>query len=534
MFAADISAVSLITVYVSANVLMVASAALLVTLRALNGILPRPLSFRHLLRLGRILVIGAAILPVCALLQEGGRLAPLKAQVWAAPSMRPGPDALVNDARIDFGVRAEHALLPMNLITAAVATLFAGGLSLTLLSLLGEARALSRAIRDAVVLRRIGSIRILISDTEQVPFAAWTPWRAYVVLPANLLLHPADMRLALRHEVQHHRQGDTRYVYALLLWCALFGANPAVHWLARQLLELQELACDEALARRPSHCAQGYCACLLRIAETALQTRQLQLRSFMASWRASALRRRVEAVVRRPVRQLPAPIAVAVSVATLVVLGAISTVIATPVQDRRLSRSDARQLVAATPGAAAWGLQINAAVLRQLNLLLGTPDGRQFLRSSLERMRAYEPDVLTELKRYGLPMELRAVPLVESGYRNLPARRDTGAGLWMFIGPTARHYGLEVSTERDERLDVAAETGAAMRMFADLRQRLHSWPLVLMAYNSGTARVEAGMRTLHTRDAWLLYQGGFGNEPDYLARTTAMMLIVAHPELLAQ
>lgn len=175
---------------------------------------------------------------------------------------------------------------------------------------------------------------------------------------------------------------------------------------------------------------------------------------------------------------------------------------------------------------------MNDAVLRQLNLLLGTPDGREFLSASIARMHSYEPDVLRQLKSFGLPAELRVVPFTESGYQNLPARRGRGAGMWMFVGPTARRYGLAVSGQRDERLDVAAETGAAMRMFSDLRRRFRSWPLALMAYNSGSTQVEAAVHATHTRDAWALYRAGYGNDPDYLARTAALMLILAHPRLL--
>jgi soluble lytic murein transglycosylase-like protein len=71
-----------------------------------------------------------------------------------------------------------------------------------------------------------------------------------------------------------------------------------------------------------------------------------------------------------------------------------------------------------------------------------------------------------------------------------------------------------------------------MHMFSDLQRRFGSWPLALMAYNSGVTRVEAGMNATHTRDAWSLYHAGYGNDPDYLARTTAVMLILAHPQLL--
>src|SRR6185437_8774813 len=270
MSAGSLSPLPLVSWYVYANLLLAAAAGLLAGIRALNGTLSRPLSFRHLLLLGRILAITAIILPILAMWHGGSELSPLKAQVWAAPSMHSTPGAISNGARIELGVNTERTLVAVNTITAVISALFAAGLLLTLVPLSGEARATSRAIRQAVVLRSIRSIRILISDTEQVPFAAWIPGRAYIVLPAALLLRPTDLRIALAHEGQHHRQLDTLCVHAVLLGRALFGANPAVHWLVRQLFELQEFACDEALARHPSHCADAYCACLLRVAEVAL------------------------------------------------------------------------------------------------------------------------------------------------------------------------------------------------------------------------------------------------------------------------
>jgi beta-lactamase regulating signal transducer with metallopeptidase domain len=524
------AAIAIVSFYVYANVLIVAAATLLAVLRALNGCLPRPVTYGHLLAIGRLLAVTSVLLPLLAMGRGAAELTPLKAQVWAAPSMHAAMAAA--DARIDVAVEAQHASLPVSAAAAMALVLFAAGLVVTVVPLLHELAATRRAIRAAHVLRRIGSVCILVSDHEQVPFAAWIPGRSYIVLPAALLLRPGDVRLALQHEGRHHRQGDSRFLYAALLGRMLFGINPATHWLSRQLLELQEFACDEALARRADHCAHSYCACLVRVAEAALSTRGNQLRSFMATWSAGVLRRRVEAACRRPIRTAQWPAAAAVGVAATAILAALSALIAAPVQDRRLSRTDAEQLIAATPGSSMWGLQVNDAVLRQLNLLLGTPDGRRFLDSSVARMHRYEPEVLRQLGRYGLPSQLRVVPFTESGYQNLPARTGRGAGMWMFVAPTARRYGLAVSAQRDERLDVAAETGAAMRMFSDLRRRFGNWPLALMAYNAGSAQVDAAMHATRTRDAWALYRAGYGNDPDYLARTTALMLILAHPRLL--
>jgi membrane-bound lytic murein transglycosylase D len=528
----EMSGPTIASLYLCANLLLVAAAASLAAIRALSAVLPRPLTYRHLLLIGRALAIAALLLPALATWRGGSNLSPLRAQVWSAPSMQAATDAMPDAARIELGVDSRHASLPLNAAAAATVVLVAIGLFIALRPLVSEARATVHSVRDAHVLRRIGQVRVLVSDHEHVPFGVWIPWRSFIVLPAALLVRPSDLRLALRHEAQHHRQRDTRYVYAVLLGRALFGLNHAAHWLARQLFELQEFACDEALSRREGHCARAYCACLLRVAEAALPAGQATLRSFMVGNRAFALARRMEAALRRPARPLRARAAVSVSALAVALLTALSSVIATPVQDRRLSHADAAGLAAVARSSSAFPLSVNDAVLAQLNLLLSTPDGLSFLRSSIARMRRYEPNILAALKRHGLPPELLAVPLVESGYRNRSLENSPGAGLWMFIGPTARRYGLEVSAARDERLDVRAETGAAMHLLADLRGRFRDWPLALMAYNSGAARVAAGIKAMRSRDAWALYRAGYGNDPDYLARTEAVILILANPRLL--
>jgi membrane-bound lytic murein transglycosylase D len=532
MFSGGLPAVTVIGCYLGVHALIVAAAALLAAIRALNRVLPRPLTYKQVLVIGRSLAIGALLLPALTLWQGGSPLSALQAQVWAASSMRVATGPMTQNVRIDLAVSSEHTFVPFDALATATLLVLTIGLVVTVLPLIPEALATIRAVRSAHEIRCIGSVRVLISDREQVPFAVWVPGRSFIVLPETLLLRASDFRHSLRHEGQHHRQGDTLFLYAALLVRALFGLNPAARWLTQQLVECQEFACDEVLARRPGHCVQTYCACLLRVAEAAMDARHLRLRSWMANCHAFALRRRIHVMLRAPARPMRGSAAACFGLTAVVLLMALSAVLAMPVQDRRLSRHDAARLLAATPDAAMWGLTVNDGVLEQLNLLLGTPDGRGFLRSSIERMHDYAPALLPELKRYALPPELLAVPLVESGYQNLPARRAAGAGLWMFVGPTARRYGLEVSAKTDERLNVPAESRAALHLLFDLRRRFQDWPLALMAYNSGASRVEAGIGATHTRDAWTLYRSGYGNDPNYLARTIAVMLILAHPKLL--
>lgn len=179
-------------------------------------------------------------------------------------------------------------------------------------------------------------------------------------------------------------------------------------------------------------------------------------------------------------------------------------------------------------------IAVNESVVQELNRYLGTPDGRAFVRDSVARMQAHRDVVDSKLAQYGLPRELLAVPLVESGYRNLAANQQPGrgAGLWMFIAPTATRYSLRVDGQVDERLDVAAETDAAMRMFANLQAHFGDWGLALLAYNSGNALVERGIRETGSRDVWKLVGSGYENEADYVPRVMAAILILENPAVL--
>lgn len=527
-----VSGLAVAEYYACANVLLVAAALALAGIRALSATLPQPITYRHLLLIGRVLAVAALLLPALTASRHEPDVSLLSAQIWSAPSMQTRAAALPDAARMEVSLASRQAFIPLATAEQAALLCITAGLLITLLPLCIDTWSTWRALRKMHAVRRIGRIRVLIAERESVPFALWTPGQASIVLPAALLTLPADLRMALRHEAQHHRQGDTRYLYPALLLRALFGLNPAAHWLVRQFSSLQEYACDEALASRPGYAAQAYCACLLRVAETARSTRNPSLRSCMAGPRRSALTKRIEAALAPPVKKLNAPAAQAAGALLIALLASLSSVIGRPIQDRRISRTVAMQLATTLSGPSPIPLKINRAVVTQLNLLLGTPNGRAFLRSGLAHMRQHQRQVLAALKRRDLPAELMAVPFVESGYRNVALSGDPGAGLWQMIVPTARHYGLEVTARDDERLNVRAETAAATRMLAQLYARFHNWPLAVMAYNTGVARIDAGIRATHSENAWALYRAGFRNDPDYLARTVAMILILAHPQLL--
>ena len=80
----------------------------------------------------------------------------------------------------------------------------------------------------------------------------------------------------------------------------------------------------------------------------------------------------------------------------------------------------------------------------------------------------YFPIFEDALGRYGLPYELKYVPVIESAL-NPMARSHAGAvGLWQFMPGTGKLFGLEVNSLVDERMDPIKSTEAACRFLSSM------------------------------------------------------------------
>lgn len=112
----------------------------------------------------------------------------------------------------------------------------------------------------------------------------------------------------------------------------------------------------------------------------------------------------------------------------------------------------------------------------------------------LARMGRYAPLVDSTLAVRDLPASLRYLPIVESGYHPGAVSRASAAGLWQFMAPVARGFGMRVDAVVDERRDPVRATPAALQFLDELHQRFGSWFLALAAYNGGPSRVDALLR----------------------------------------
>lgn len=103
--------------------------------------------------------------------------------------------------------------------------------------------------------------------------------------------------------------------------------------------------------------------------------------------------------------------------------------------------------------------------------------------------------VVDALRESHLPTEYALIPFVESGYK--PAARNAGgpAGLWQFIGVTARNHNIPIRTGYDGRLSPVDSTRAAVRYLKTLHGMFGGdWRLAVMAYNAGEYRILQAMR----------------------------------------
>jgi membrane-bound lytic murein transglycosylase D len=112
----------------------------------------------------------------------------------------------------------------------------------------------------------------------------------------------------------------------------------------------------------------------------------------------------------------------------------------------------------------------------------------------LDRLQHYSLLVDSTLEARGLPRSLRYLPIIESGYRPGAVSRVSAVGMWQFMAPVARSFGMTVSSVVDERRDPVKSTAGALTYLEELHARFDSWFLALAAYNGGPYRVERLLR----------------------------------------
>ena len=118
----------------------------------------------------------------------------------------------------------------------------------------------------------------------------------------------------------------------------------------------------------------------------------------------------------------------------------------------------------------------------------------------------YMPIFEQALETYNLPLELKYLPVIESGLNPKAVSRVGATGLWQFMLATAKNYGLEINSLLDERCDPIKSSYAAANYLSDLYRIFGDWNLVIAAYNCGPEKLtQAIHRAGGSKDYWKIY-----------------------------
>jgi membrane-bound lytic murein transglycosylase D len=158
---------------------------------------------------------------------------------------------------------------------------------------------------------------------------------------------------------------------------------------------------------------------------------------------------------------------------------------------------------------------------------------------SVARAASYLPMIQEAMVAQGVPEDLAALPLVESGYQIGAFSSVGAAGMWQFMRSTGKMY-ITVDALVDERRDPRQATEAAAKLLKAGYDRLGTWPLAITAYNHGMGGMANAVKQLGTTDMGVIaenYKGrtfGFASRNFYAEFLAARDSLLRAPEICGQ
>src|SRR5690606_34812377 len=148
-------------------------------------------------------------------------------------------------------------------------------------------------------------------------------------------------------------------------------------------------------------------------------------------------------------------------------------------------------------------------------------------REGIVRSGAWRDYIAATFEQMDVPVELAALPHVESSFNTYAYSKVGAAGMWQFMRSTGRRF-LRIDAAVDERLDPYKATQAAARFLQQNYIVLDSWPLAVTAYNHGPGGMRRAREQLGTSDITTIVRNynsrtfGFASRNFYVAFLAAV------------
>lgn len=140
-------------------------------------------------------------------------------------------------------------------------------------------------------------------------------------------------------------------------------------------------------------------------------------------------------------------------------------------------------------------MNVNSAIAYDCNsstlayVKLFSNNKREMMSRMIGLADLYFPIFEQKLAEYGLPKELKYLAIIESALNPTAKSRAGATGLWQFMQPTGKMFGLTVNNDIDERKDPYQATEAACKYLKELYGMFGDWQLALSAYNAGPGTI---------------------------------------------
>ncbi|NWF50901.1 MAG: lytic transglycosylase domain-containing protein [Ignavibacteriaceae bacterium] len=145
---------------------------------------------------------------------------------------------------------------------------------------------------------------------------------------------------------------------------------------------------------------------------------------------------------------------------------------------------------------------------------------------AIKRAGRWFPVIEPILKKNGIPEDFKYLAIAESNLDNVVSPANA-RGFWQFIDAAAQKYGLEVSSEVDERYDVIKSTEAACLYLKEAYEKFGSWTLAAASYNMGINGLDKQLTRQKARNYYNLVLGEETSR--YIARIISLKLIIEAP-----
>ncbi|MGB9823938.1 MAG: LysM peptidoglycan-binding domain-containing protein [Candidatus Hydrothermia bacterium] len=152
--------------------------------------------------------------------------------------------------------------------------------------------------------------------------------------------------------------------------------------------------------------------------------------------------------------------------------------------------------------------------------------GKERLARALTRGAPYLRTISEIIKSYGLPEDLKYLPIIESGFNLQAVSRRKATGPWQFMAYTAKKYGLKVDWWIDERIDPIYSTHAACRYLKDLFDIFERWDLAIAAYNAGEGKIYSKLMKTNGEKFWDIRRQVKRETRNYVPSFLALLLFI--------